>query len=138
MEIFLRIILCMDVIMKSFIYGWVILIPLIVIIIGLIIKMKRIKNSSNFDKIKLNIGYIIIGVLCCSLLCMMSTSRMWGPNFYKYIIGFSINGKQIEIEEKLEKKYNKNFTFIEQDEIKITDYAGNTLGQNKNGDDSIV
>lgn len=117
-----------DTILKGFQYGWFFIVPIILFII---ILMYKRRNSKKYPLIiKLLIGFIILILL---------TSRMWGPNFYKYIIGFQIGNKEILIEEKLEQKYNKNFTFISKEKIKLDNKnAGDTLGQDVNDDYSIT
>lgn len=117
-----------DTILKGFQYGWFFIVPIILFIIILMCKRR---NSKKYPLIiKLLIGLIILILL---------TSRMWGPNFYKYIIGFQIGNKEILIEEKLEQKYNKNFTFISKEKIKLDNKnAGDTLGQDVNDDYSIT
>ena len=118
-----------DTIIKGFLYGWVFIIPMIVAIIVLIIKRKKIKKYS----------LVIILVLISCLMLLLLTSRIWGPNFYKNIIGFEIDNKENLIERKLEAKYNKNFTFVSKEDIKLEDeYAGNTLGQDINYDYSVL
>lgn len=116
-----------DTILKGFEYGWIFIVPLVLVIIVLFLKRKKYKYAST-----------ILAVLIYSLIGILLTSRAWGPQFYKHIIGFYIDNKEDLIEEKLEKKYNKNFTFVSKDSVKLKEkYAGDALGQDINSDYSI-
>lgn len=121
------IVVLIDTILKGFQYGCFFIVPIILVIIILIYKRKNVKNFSFI--IKLLIGCVILTLL---------TSRMWGPNLYRYIIGFYIDNKESLIEEKLERKYTKNFTFVSKEDVILEDkYAGSTLDQDINMDYSI-
>ena len=128
MEFSWGLIYLLDTILKGFQYGWIILISLLIIIIFLSIKRKSIKHYKQ-----------IIAILILVSVFIIFTSRLWGPKFYTNIINTQINNKESMIEEKLEKKYNKNFTFLSKGKTKITDpYAGSTLGQDITYDYSVT
>lgn len=123
--------------MKLFQYAWFILIPIIVFTIYLIIKRRKIKKSSPKNKDEITkISKIITGIFIFVFIALLSV-RVWGPNFYKLFISFFVCGKEDVIEEKLEMKYGRNFTFVSRDKIVVEDYAGDTLGQDVNGDYSV-
>lgn len=118
-------------IIKSLQYAWFILVPVILIVIFLTIKKQRI-NKKNITEIK-KISKIIYGLILVVFFAIF-TVRTWGPNFYKIIIGFSICGKEKTVEQKLEKKYGRNFNYISRSKIVVEKDAASTLGQNINGD----
>lgn len=128
MEFSWGVIYLLDTILKGFQYGWIILISLLIIIIFLSIKRKSIKHYKQ-----------IIAILILGFVFILFTSRLWGPKFYTNIINIQINNKESMIEEKLEKKYNKNFTFLSKGKTKITDpYSGSSLGQDITYDYSVT
>lgn len=116
-----------DTILKAFTYGWIIIVPIILAIIILIILRKKIKKFP-----------LVITILSVILFLLIFTSRLWGPFFYKFIIGPQISNKENVIEEQLEKKYNRDFTFVSKDNIKIDKDAGRSVGQNIEYDYSII
>ena len=111
----------LDTISKGFKYGGIFVLPIILVLIILIIKRKKNKKYT-----------LSIALLSFVLLMILLTSRSWGPVFYKNIIKTSIDNKQDLIEEKLEKKYNKNFTFVSKGNV---EYRDNYLGSNVLGGD---
>lgn len=106
----------------------------IVIIIFLITKKKKLSQNNIKERKKIS---KIIYCLILFIFLSIFTVRAWGPNFYKIIISFSICGKEKIVEQKLENKYGKNFNYISQGKIVIEEYAGDTLGQDINGDYSV-
>ena len=92
-----------DTILKGFLYGWMIIVPLLIIITVLGIKGKKI--------------YIFLIFVLFSILL---TSRIWGPKLYINTISNQIENKESLIEEKLEKKYNRNFTLLSKEKTKET------------------
>lgn len=118
-----------DTIVKGFLYGWSFIVPAMLILIFLIYKNKKTSNPS-FKK--------IIKALLVFIGLALITSRVWGPSYYKNIIRFSICNKENLIKDKLEKKYNKNFTYVSQEGIEVAEDAGNILGQNINWDYSVM
>ena len=122
----------LDTIIKAFQYGGIFIVPTIIVIIILIFRRKRRKNQ----EVKAITN--AINIFAVFLVLVILSSRIWGPVFYKSIMRIYIDNKQDLIEQKLEKKYNKNFTFISKDEIKIEKYSGSTLGQDINNDYSIL
>ena len=92
-----------DTILKGFLYGWMIIVPLLIIITVLGIKEKKI--------------YIFLIFVLFSILL---TSRLWGPKLYINTISNQIENKESLIEEKLEKKYNRNFTLLSKEKAKET------------------
>lgn len=127
-----------DTIIKAFQYGYIILIPLLLIIIFYSNKKSKTKNISNHDSSELMRLSNIVNALIIIVVLLVFTSRIWGPTIYKPIIAFSIANQESEIEEKLEKKYHRNFTFVSKDEITIEPNSGYVLGQNINNDYSII
>ena len=92
-----------DTIIKAFQYGYVILVPMILIIIFYSNKKRKIKNISNHDTSELTRLSNIVNALIIIVVLLVFTSRIWGPPLYKHIIAFSIANQESEIEEKLEK-----------------------------------
>ena len=127
-----------DTIIKAFQYGYVILVPMILIIIFYSNKKSKIKNISNHDTSELMRLSNIVNDLIIIVVLLVFTSRIWGPPLYKHIIAFSIANQESEIEEKLEKKYNRNFTFVSKDDIIMEPDSGNGFGQDINNDYSII
>lgn len=127
-----------DTIIKAFQYGYIILIPLLLIIIFYSNKKSKTKNISNHDSSELMRLSNIVNALIIIVVLLVFTSRIWGPTIYKPIIAFSIANQESEIEEKLEKKYHRNFTFVSKDEITIEPNSGYVLGQDINNDYSII
>lgn len=127
-----------DTIIKAFQYGYVILVPMILIIIFYSNKKSKTKNISNHDSSELMRLSNIVNALIIIVVLLVFTSRIWGPTIYKPIIAFSIANQESEIEEKLEKKYHRNFTFVSKDEITIEPNSGYVLGQDINNDYSII
>lgn len=113
-----------DAIFKSFLCSWPILVPFLLIIMFLIINKKKLKKEVGCDNSKLIMLSNSIKALVIILVLMIVTNRVWGPYLYKYILSLSLSNKQVEIEEKLEKKYNRNFTFVSKDELNVYDYDG--------------
>ena len=123
---------------KLFQYAWFIFIPIIILVIFLLIKKSKLNkakkiNKYEIDKISKSIKYLV--VFC--VIALFSV-RVWGPHFYKIVISLSISGKQNVIEEKLEKKYGRNFTYVSQDRIYLEKDSGRTLGQNVIYDYSVI
>ena len=127
-----------DTIIKAFQYGYVILVPMILIIIFYSNKKRKIKNISNHDTSELMRLSNIVNALIIIVVLLVFTSRIWGPTLYKPIIAFSIANQESEIEEKLEKKYHRNFTFVSKDNIIMEPDSGNGVGQDINNDYSII
>ena len=132
-----------DTIIKAFEYGYVILIPMILIITFFSIKKAKLKKRKirkipNHDSSELMRLSNIVNALIIIVVLLVFTSRIWGPPLYKHIIAFSIANQESEIEEKLEKKYNRNFTFVSKDDIITEPDSGDVLGQDINNDYSII
>lgn len=127
-------IIIIDYIIKLFQYAWFIIIPIIIFIIFLLIKKKKL-DKNNFKEVK-KIS-IIIKCLILFIIIGLFTIRVWGPNFYKVIISFSICNKEKYIEKKLEYKYGRNFNYISQDKIVVKKDSGYVLLQDINGDYSV-
>ena len=123
-----------DNIIKLFQYAGIIIVPVILFIIFLFIK-RIMLDKNQFKKIK-KIS-IIIKCLIVFIIVSVFTVRIWGPNFYKIIISFSICHKEKVVEKRLEEKYGKNFNYISQSRIDARKYSGDTLGQDINNDYSV-
>ena len=107
-----------DTLIKGLEYGAIIIIPLLIVI--WIISKKKVNNYKTIRK-------IILGAIVVLLL----SSRIWGPSFFKIQIGLILENQTKLVEDRLEKKYNKNFTFVTKSKTKLSDkYAGSILGQN--------
>lgn len=117
----------LDTILKAFQYGWIIVVPIILIIIILTITRKKIKNFT-----------IIITILSISLFVLIFSSRIWGPTLYGFIIKTQIGNKEEFIETQLEKKYNRDFTFVSKDDMVVEEDSGSSLGQDIDYDYSMI
>jgi len=126
-----------DTLIKAFQYGSVLLIPIILIIIFLIIKCVKLKRDLKNKCIVKKLSIIVI-LLITFVIIMICTTRSWGPAFYKHIIGISINNKELQLEKKLEKKYDRNFTFVSKSKINMDPHAGNTVDGDINNDYSVT
>ncbi len=117
----------LDTILKAFEYGWFIVVPIILAIIILIIIRKKIKKFS-----------LVITILSILLFVLIFSSRIWGPTLYGFIIKPQIGNKENFIESQLEKKYNRDFTFVSKDDMVVEEDSGSGLGQDIDYDYSMI
>lgn len=123
---------------KLFQYAWFIFIPIIVLVIFLLIKKAKLNKVKKVNKYEIDKISKIIKYLVVFWIISLFSVRIWGPHFYKIVISLSISGKQNAIEEKLEKKYGRNFTYVSQDRIYLEKDSGRVLGQNVIYDYSVI
>ena len=128
------VIMLIDMITKFFSYAWFVICPILFIIFILFIKKKSIKNELFYDSGKVFKINLKITALIAILFISFCTVRLWGPTFYKGVIGMFICGRENDVEYLLEKKYDKNFTFISKSKIVTDEFAADTLGQDVNND----
>ena len=134
-NIVLLIVVFLDNINKIFQYAWFLVIPFLLLIIILIIIKRQMKKKGIK---KTNIISIVILLIIFCLLVATIFVRFWGPYFYKGVIGYYICGKNEIIEKKLERKYNKNFTFIDNSKIIMENYSESTINQNVENDYNVI
>lgn len=113
---------------KGVIYSLPISAPCAVAIYILILKSKKIKNKDIDENKKIKKIQIILLIICITAVICGTLLGMGIPiieeNINKPIIEyFFLNGKQEFIEKKLEKKYNRDFTFVSKSEVYIAPNA---------------
>lgn len=125
--IFLIVFYILERIVESFIYMSFILIPVLVGIIVIGIKIKHEKKE-NIDNNKINKHRRIIGVLILTGLISFIIGLFYGYKIFGYVISLNLGSKKSVIEKKLEKKYNKNFTYVNKKSINVDEDANSALG----------